>query len=92
MDYFLITLLVLHLIYAFIIHRKLLNSKMLGSKQRKINLVLIWLFPFIWSFIIHQITKEDNKVMTKDDRKLEPGSNSDNWFKLTGGDINGTSF
>lgn len=78
-------LLLLHIIMAWRAQATVSLSDALNDSQKKINIVLVWVIPFLWSFLIRNIIKSSKpRVMTKAQRGSSKGKNTDNWENLTG--------
>ena len=63
----------------------ILSSNKLNEPQKKTNIWLNWIIPFVWALIVKIILKEPKiKVMTKRNRRRKSGGGTDNWGHLTG--------
>ncbi len=81
----LIILILLYVIFSIWISNKIVKSIFLDKNQKRINLIIIWLVPFLWGFLVKlMIGSTDNKTVTKKSRKKSKSKNSDNWESLTG--------
>ena len=91
MDIFIGIILILHILLSYNVTNQILETDFLKKKQKRINIMLTWSIPFVWSFIVKNMIKSsDIEIMTKSNRKGKGGRNSDNWMHLTGGgDIGG---
>ncbi|WP_109829529.1 hypothetical protein [Reichenbachiella versicolor] len=74
-----------HIILAVITQMIILKTTKLNPNQKIINTILNWVIPYVWGFIIRKMIKEPVlKVYTKQNRKRNSNSNTDNWKTLTG--------
>jgi hypothetical protein len=65
--------------------KQISKSKCLNRNQKKVNILLIWLIPFIWGLIVRGIINPKGySIMTKNKRGKNRGKNTDNWESLTG--------
>lgn len=75
-----------HLIFAWRTQIIINKTVLLTEKQQKINSLLNWIIPFIWSLVAFTMLKESKTpTMTKRNRKRSKGGYDDNWYHLTGG-------
>ena len=72
-EIFLIILLIAYLYFTNRFRIIITNSSMLTKQQKLINLIMIWVFPFIWFWLIKEII-EPSKTITKKDRDKKTGS------------------
>ena len=84
-DIFLVIAILPHLVLAGRTQVKIIKTTYLNESQKIFNSALNWIIPYAWGFIIRSMIVEPKiKVVTKNDRKRNPRSNSDNWEGLTG--------
>ena len=77
--------LIAHIILAIKAQLNIRKTNLLSSTQKRINILLIWLIPIVWSLVIMEVLKPPKvRVMTKGKRKRKTGSPTDNWMHLTG--------
>jgi hypothetical protein len=79
-------LLTIHLLIAWPTHYFINKTDRLNESQKSNYFLLIWCIPILWSLFVRvKFMKKEIDVMTKDKRKRNSGTNSDNWMGITGG-------
>lgn len=69
---FLVIIILIYIYYTLKFHSKIWNSPMLNKSQKRINIFMIWIMPFVWYYLIKGIIKP-SRIMTKKDRKKRKG-------------------
>lgn len=70
MKFIIATLIILYLYFSLKGTNKILRTVYLDKNKRLINLILIWLIPFLWYFIVMHIlskTPGSHEVKVKND-------------------------
>ena len=57
MKIILILLLLAHIVLSLIETRRIIKTVMLDKKQKKINIILQWIIPFLWFILINSLLK-----------------------------------
>jgi len=88
MSSYLICGIIIYLVYLYFVFRQISNSNSLSEKQKNYNIILTFLVPFIWGFIVYNILKDDKSdIKVKLKQRDNKNGFSDNWNNLTGGDV-----
>ena len=58
----------IHLIFTYRIQKKISSNILLNRKQKLLNSVMIWIFPFVWYNIVKDLIMSDYSIMTKSKR------------------------
>lgn len=76
-----------HVLLAYRTQLLINDSDYLTASRKRINTILNWTIPFVWSFVARNYLKAEKlTAMTKSKRdRKSGGNNSDNWIGLTGG-------
>jgi cell division protein FtsN len=76
-------LLIVYFIFSIKISWNILKSITLTRKQKIRNILLTWLVPFIWGYIVNTVIEKDKiEVITKDDREVIQAHFTDNLPKV----------
>lgn len=84
-------ILIVHILVALNAIKMINKSVKFNASQKRINTILVWTIPFLWSFLVRNILKEPEiKIMTRNKRKKNSKGNTSSWQSLTGHGGGGT--
>ncbi|UZR97288.1 hypothetical protein [Chondrinema litorale] len=76
---------IIHLLYTIHVSVKIYKSAYLTPAQKRLNILLTILIPFVWGNLALSMIKPSKvEVVTKRNRSGKKAKFSDNWEQLTG--------
>jgi hypothetical protein len=68
-----IPFLLIHYYFGNHFQNRILNTAVFTNRQKRIHILLIWILPFFWFWLIKGLIKP-TEIMTKDKRKIDKSS------------------